>query len=65
MSLKGASVEVNGFSAPSTAVRLVELVREDLLLLPALRALANKGAEILEAFVTRAMSGCLHSLLLS
>jgi len=43
---------------------LVELVGEDLLLRPTIRAFAGEGFQIFELFMTRAVHGVCHGFLL-
>jgi hypothetical protein len=56
--------EIDLFAASLTNVRLIEFVREDLLLHSTSGALAGKGLEFLEMFQTGAMHGCCHKRLL-
>lgn len=46
--------------AAATGMLSVELVREYLLFLATVRALAQKGAKILEVLESRTVSGCGH-----
>jgi hypothetical protein len=56
--------EIDFFAASLTDVRLIEFVREDLLLHSTSGALAGKGLEFLKMFQTGTMHWCRHKRLL-
>jgi hypothetical protein len=58
--LPGAAVEINFLATFLARMGLVELVREDLLFLAALRAFAGKGFQGFELLVSGAVLRCGH-----
>jgi hypothetical protein len=50
--------EIDGLSAAGTSMGFTELIRENFLFFPALRALADKRAQILEILIPGAMCRC-------
>jgi hypothetical protein len=58
--VQGALREIDLLFAPRAGVFLVEFIGENFKLLPAFRALAREGLEVLELLKTRAMLWCTH-----
>jgi hypothetical protein len=59
-SLEGALAEINGFLAPCTNVLPVKLIGKNFFFLSTIRALADKGFQVLEILHARAMHGGRH-----
>ena len=56
--MPGAFLEVNGLLTLMAGVFMVEFVRENFFLCPALRAFAGEGRQALECLESGAMLGC-------
>jgi hypothetical protein len=59
-SIEGALGEINGFLAARTNVLPVKLIGKNFFFLPTIRALADKGFQVLEILHARAMHGGRH-----
>jgi hypothetical protein len=62
--VQGALVKIDGLTAASTGVFLVELVGEDLFACTTFGTFADERFQIFKGFIARAMLGCRHSRLL-
>jgi hypothetical protein len=60
LAIQGALVKVDGFAAFAAGMRFIKLIGEDLFLLAACGAFADKGFEVLKVLKTRAVlrGGC-------
>jgi hypothetical protein len=64
LAIQCALAEIDGLSTCLAMMGLMELIREDLLLLPTFGACANKRLQVFMTFKTWAMLWCGHKLLL-